>query len=360
METMEEYKVVRIVNEEPEFCEGQRANAIVDYFILCEESKMLFGQKVYDLEICGMNLVNWVARACSSKPRVIKINGDEDVLNVIRPYVSSESDYSVVLYADTPLVNKAHILDLIEFIDRKRMNICKLKRGFVFKNDYIQYNDEFYSVDEYDFASDDFKVISDGTSLSEVKLSLQQRIIDFHKRNAVQFENENMVTIDANVQIGEFSKIAAGVSVVRGSRIDKNSFIGTNVKISGSTIGEKAKIGDNTLVVDSIVKDNVFVGVDCIVKNSVVGNNIIIEIGTKLVSSSLKDGVILKAFTIIDDGRIGESAIVHKHAKIKGLTQRVIVGASSEISANAEIIDSELADNSFVDVNAKIVNRVDE
>ena len=71
METMEEYKVVRIINEEPEFCEGVRSNAVVDYFILCEESNRLFGQGVYGLEVCGMSFANWVARACVSKPRFL-------------------------------------------------------------------------------------------------------------------------------------------------------------------------------------------------------------------------------------------------------------------------------------------------
>jgi bifunctional N-acetylglucosamine-1-phosphate-uridyltransferase/glucosamine-1-phosphate-acetyltransferase GlmU-like protein len=357
---MEEYKVVRIVNEEPEFWEGQRSNAQVDYFILCEEGDKLFGKNVYELEVCGINFVNWVARACAVRPRVINIRKNENVLEVVKSYINSDAEYSVVLYADTPLVNRAHILDLIEFVDRRRMNVCKLKRGFVFKNEYIKYNDEFYSIDEYDFASSDFVSVKNAEDFTEVKKVLTQKIIDFHKKNGVQFENENTVSIDANVQIGEKTKIASGVRISKGSILAENCVIDRNAKISGSTVGEKARVGDNSIIIDSIVKDNVFVGLDCIVKNSVVGNNIIIEMGSKVVSSSLKDGVIVKSFVIIDDGRLGEGVVVHKHSRIMGLTERVIIGAGSEIGANSEISDSKIADNRFIEVNSKISNKVED
>lgn len=360
METMEEYKVVRIINEEPEFCEGQRSNALVDYFIICEEDKNLYGQKVYDLEICGMNLVNWVARACLTKPRVIKVAGDEDILDLIRPYVNAESDYSVVLYADTPLVNKAHILDLIEFLDRKRMNFCKLKRGFVFRNDYIRYNDEFYSVDEYDFDSDDFMIVENNETFDEAKNILLKKVIDFHKSNGVRFENEHTVVIDANVQIGYGTKLASGANIVKGSRIESNCLIGTNVKVSGSIIGTNVKIKDNTLVYDSIIKNNVFIDLETLVKDSIIGNNSMIELGASIRSSSLKDGVIVKSSALVDNGRIGESVVINKYSNIIGLKDRVIIGAGCEIGEDSRIVDSKIADNSLIEVNSKIYYRVDE
>ena len=360
METMEEYKVVRIINEEPEFCEGQRSNSIADYFIICEEDKNLYGQKIYDLEICGMSLVNWVARACTVKPRVIKVSGDEDVLDVIRPYVNEESDYSVVLYADTPLVNKAHILDLIEFLDRKRMNFCKLKRGFIFRNDYIRYNDEFYSVDEYDFDSDDFMVVDNTDMFDDAKRLLTKKVINFHKNNGVHFENENTVTIDANVQIGHGTRLLSGANIVKGSRISSNCVIGTNVKVSGSIIGMNVKIKDNTLVYDSIVKNNVFIDLEALVKDSIIGNNSMIELGASIRSSSLKDGVIVKSSVLVDNGRIGESVVINKYSNIIGLKDRVVIGAGCEIGEDSRIVDSKIADHSLIDMNSKIYYRVDE
>ena len=359
METIEEYKVVRILNDEPEFCEGQKANVLVNFFILCEEGKFVLGQNVHELEICGMNLVNWVSRACESRPKVLMMRNDSDIISVIRPYVDNQADYSVVLFADTPLVSKSHLDDLIEFVDRRRMNVCKLKRGFVFKNEYIQYNDEFYSIDEYDFASDDFLVVEDSESFAQAKSRLSKRIVDFHKRNGVQFEDENLVSIDANVKIGVGTKIASGVSVLKGAQIAENCIIERNVKVSGSTVGAGTRLGENAMVVDSIVKDSVFVGLDVLIKDSVIGNNAIVEMCVKIISSSLRESVILKPFVIVDEGRIGEGAIVHKHTRILGLTDRSVIGASSEIGANAEIVDSVIVSNSFIENNSKIINKVD-
>jgi 6-phosphofructokinase 1 len=48
-----------------------------------------------------------------------------------------ETEYTVVLYANTPLVSKTHLKDLLEYVSIKRLNVCKLKKGFILKNDYI-------------------------------------------------------------------------------------------------------------------------------------------------------------------------------------------------------------------------------
>lgn len=359
METIEEYKVVRILNEEPEFCEGQKANVLVNFFILCEEEKRVLGQNVHELEICGMSLVNWVSRACDERPKVLTIQNDSDIISVIRPYVDNQAGYSVVLFADTPLVSKSHLDDLIEFVDRRRMNVCKLKRGFVFKNEYIQYNDEFYSIDEYDFASDDFLVVKDNESFAQAKRRVSKRIVDFHKKNGVQFEDETLVSIDANVKIGAGTKIASGASVLKGAQIAENCTIERNVKVSGSTIGVGSRLGENSIVMDSIVKATVFVGLDVLIKDSVVGNNAIIEMCARIVSSSLRESVILKSFVLVDEGRVGEGSIVHKHTRILGLTDRSVIGAGSEIGANVEIVDSVIVSDSFIENNSKIINKVD-
>ena len=123
METMEEYKVVRIINEEPEFLEVKEANVSANFFILCEEGNKLFGKDVFDLQICGMSLLNWVVRVCGRQPKILKIQKGSDVLEVVKPYIDAGADYSVVFYADTPLLNKNHVIDLLGFVNRKRMNV---------------------------------------------------------------------------------------------------------------------------------------------------------------------------------------------------------------------------------------------
>ena len=262
METMEEYKVIRIINEEPEFCEVEQNNIDVDYFILCEEGHSIFGKNIYDLQICGMSLLNWVVRVCGRQPKILKIHKNSDILEVVRPYIDSGAEYSVVFYADTPLLNKNHIADLLGFVDRKRMNVCKLKRGLVFRNDYIKENNEIYSIDEYDFLSNDFYVVENSENFEFAKNALAKKILDYHKKNGVFFENESSVTVDANAEIGVCSRILSNASIVNGTKIGRNVLVQKNALISGSIIGNDSYIGNNSVigagsVVTKDIPDNV-------------------------------------------------------------------------------------------------------
>ena len=358
METMEEYKTIRIINEEPEFCAGEKTNAKVDYFILCEEGKALFGKNIYDVQVCGMSLLNWVVRACGAQPKILNVENGADALSSIRPYLDFDADYSVIFYADTPLLNKNHISDLLSFVERKRMYVCVFKRGFVFRNEFVRDNDEFYSVDEYDFASNDFFVVNNLEDFSFAKENLEKKVFSFHKRNGVYFENEASSVVDANTEIGDLSVVLSCSSIVKGSKIGKNSYISKNATISGSTVGANAVIGTGVMILNSIIKDNVFIGDGVIVTNSVIGNNCSLELGAKIVSSSLKENVVIKNFAVIDDARIGENSVIQKHAKIMGITEKTIIGAGSEIGANATISDCCIKPNSDIKENETIKGKV--
>lgn len=358
METVEEYKNIRIINDEPEFCACDSTCVSADFFILCEENKQLFGRNIFDLEVCGMSLLNWVVRACGKQPKILKVDSNSDPISVVRPYIDDGVEYSVVFYADTPLLNKTHVSDLLGFIDRKRMNVCKFKRGLVFKNEYIKDNDEIFSIDEYDFASNDFYVVSSYEDFAFVKKHLTSKVIDYHKRNGVYFENELNSNVDANTDIGYFSEISSGASVVDGSKVAENCKLAKNVTISGSAVGKNAVIGEGTIIKNSIIKEGAHIGEGVIIINSVIGKNISIETGAKIVSSSLRDGVVVKNFAVIDDGRIGENSVIQKHAKILGLTEKTIVGAGSDIGACSLVCDSVLSADSVIDNNSEIKGKV--
>lgn len=359
METMEEYKVVRIINEEPEFLEVQEANVSANFFILCEEGNKLFGKEVFDLQICGMSLVNWVVRVCGKQPRILKVQKGADALDCVRPYVDLTAEYSVVFYADTPLLNKSHINDLLAFIDRKRMNVCRFKRGLAFRNDYIKETDEIYSVDEYDFASNDFLVVNSSESFEFVKNVLTKKLFDYHKNKGVFFENESSTTIDANTEIGERTKIFGGASVVGGSKVGAGSEISRNAVIFGSCVGNASRVGANSVVIKSIVKDNTIVNELVDIKNSVVGNDIKVGACSSIISSSVRDGALIENNVQVDNSKICENVTVYAHSKILGLAQKTIIGGGSEIGANAEVVDSIISPESEIENMKKIIGRVD-
>lgn len=360
METMEEYKTIRILNEEPEFCENVKQDFSADFFILCDENNRLFGKEIYNSQIAGMSVLNWVVRACGRQPKILKVCGEEDALSVIRPYVNGDAEYSVVLYADTPLVNKSHLLDLLNFVDIRRMNVCKLKRGFIFKNDYIIDNDEFFSIDEYDFASNDFFQIETSENFSYAAEILSKKIIDFHKRSGVYFENEKNVTIDANVEIGAFSKIGAGVCVLKGSKLGENCIVAQNSIVSGSRVGNNSTVGAGTKIFDSILKDKVTLFENVFVIDSVIGKASVVDYNSSVANSSVKENCGIKSYVCVDSSKIGDNTLIQSHAKILGLLGKTIIGEACEVGENTEICDSVLKNETFIGVNLKINNRVDE
>ena len=351
METLEEYKNVRIINDEPEFSACESINVSTDFFILCETDKELFGKNIYDNQICGMSILNWVVRACGAMPKILKIDSETDPIAVVKPYVDYSAEYSVVFYADTPLLNKLHINDLINFVDRKRMNVCFFKRGFMFRNDYIKDNDEFYSIDEYDFASNDFFVVSGYEDFAVANEVLLKKVLDYHKKNGVYLENENSLVVDANTDIGYQTRVLSGANIINGTKIGENSVIGKNAVISGSTIAGSVKIGSNVVITNSIIKDNVIIGDGVIIENAVVGNNSIIQTGAKIYSSSLREEAFVGKLTILDNSRIFENVKIGDFCKILGIREKTIIGANSRIGENNDIIDHVLSDGSIVEDN---------
>ena len=178
-----------VLTEQPEFSVCGNDDVSASYFILCEEDvDSILSKEVQNYKIAGMSVLNWVVRVCESQPTILNIKTGDNVLDVIKPYIN-DAEYSVVLYANTPLLNKGHIKDLLGFVARKHMNVCKLKRGYVFKNEYISEVREIYSIDTYDFASNDFFEIKNYDDLDYAREVLQKKVIDYHKKNGVYFEN---------------------------------------------------------------------------------------------------------------------------------------------------------------------------
>ena len=346
---------VVVLNEQPEFCacDGEKVSA--SYFVLCEEDDSS-SQNLYDYKLAGMSLANWVVRVCETQPTILKVAKNHNVLDVIRPYISG-SGYSVVLYANTPLVSKGHIADLLGFVSRRRMNVCKLKKGYVFKNDYIKNIDEIYSIDTYDFASNDFFEVKSFEDLSYAQRVLFGKVMCYHKKNGVLFENEQTTTIEATADIGYASFVSSGVSVLNHTSLGQNCKVGTNSVVSGSKIGEDVVIGKNVVIEDCVINDGVVIENGAVLKNSVIGNNSKIGMCAKLVGAYIKNAGKISDFVELSNARICENVVVGKGSKIYGEKSNSVVLQNSIIGANVVIIDSNIAEASEIENNEIICTK---
>ncbi len=345
MDMLENESSVVVLNEQPEFSTEISEEYSADYFILCEENE--FHENLFENKVAGMSLLEWVSRACEEKPMVIKIAPGDDALRVVKPYLG-RAEYSVVLYANTPLVTKKHLKDLLGFVGRKRMNACKLKKGYVFRNEYISGVDEIYSIDTYDFASCDFFEVKSQEDLTYVQNLLMGKIISYHRRNSVYFENSNIVTVDANVNIGRNTKIASGVSLLNNSTLGENNIIAENVIISGSKLGDGVVLYPGAKVIDSIVKDKAIIGENAVIKKSVISEDVKVGVSATIVSSGVKNDSEIQNGVLLDDARIAENVVISKGSKILGEKEPAVVLSNSIIGAGTVVSGIKLAEGSLV------------
>ena len=110
-------------------CKGIREDVIkksfVDaYVLLCENNND--DGEIYNNLVCGISIADWVAMACETKPVFLNISKDDNILDIIRPY-ANQREYIVALYANTPLITKTHLRDLIGYVQRKRFNVCNCR-----------------------------------------------------------------------------------------------------------------------------------------------------------------------------------------------------------------------------------------
>lgn len=344
MEILETETTVVVLNAQPEFTAKTRERCSADYFILCDESLAIDTKSAL---VAGVPVANWVARACERKPKMLPYREGDNVLEIIRPYIS-DADYSVVLYSNTPLVTKGHIRDLLGFVSTKRMNVCNLKKGFVFKNDYISNVDEVYSIDTYDFASKDFFEVNSIEDLAEAEIYLQNRIIAYHSKKGVSFESARNLCIDASVEIGAGTMIATDVSLFGNTSIGLNVKLGENVTIKNSKIGNDVVIADNSVVIGSIIKDGTIVRENVTIDSSAIMERVKIEKCAKVMSTKIKEGAKIAELAQIFNARIAENVSIGIAARVIGESIPALVMQNAEIGAGAVVVDASIANGNIV------------
>lgn len=355
MDILENEGSVVVLNDQPEFSTEINEKYSANYFILCEEDES--HENFYESKVAGMTLLDWVSRACENKPTVIKIARGDDALSVVKPYLG-DAEFSVVLYASTPLVTQRHLNDLLGFVGRKRMNACKLRKGYVFRNEYIAGVDEIYSIDTYDFASSDFFEVKSAEDLSFVQNILFEKVVAYHRRNGVYFENSGLATIDANTNIGTGSKIASGTALLNNSVLGENNIIAENVIVSGSKLGDNVVLYPGAKVIDSVVKSGTIISENAVIKKSVIGEGTKVGVGSVIVGSGVKNDSEIQSGVLLDNARIAENVVISKGTKILGETEPAVVLANSYIGAGATVIGVKIAEGSRVNSGAIISNKV--
>ena len=208
----------------------------------------LGSRKSFDYSLWGKTLTEWVSLAFDTCPILeLEITQASDILYTIKPYLSDKK-YTAVFYADTPLLQRKNFLNIIDYVKTKRLNVCKLERGYVFVTDYLRTAEKIYSstTANLDF-KDDFLLVCDMDSLSKASAILKNRILKYHLEHGVQILDTNWTSIDADVVIGE------NVTIYPQNILQGKTIIGDNVVLQAGNTLINSQIGNNCQIMQSVI-----------------------------------------------------------------------------------------------------------
>lgn len=196
----------------------------------------------FDFDLCGKKLCDWVSLATSGcKQKFIDDFEEEDVIEIAKSH-SENYKFVAVLFSDAPLLKKSTFLEIMDYFSKNRMNVLKLSRGYVFKGEYLQTAKILLSSTVEEFDKEDFTVLDSAEKVSYAFKVLNNRILNYHKKNGVILFGESTIFIDADVEI------EAGAIVYPNNVLKGESYIGKN-----------AVLESGNYILDTIVCDEAFV-----------------------------------------------------------------------------------------------------
>lgn len=325
-----------LISDEFEFENQYPIDCSVSYFVVCKKNQNLIGSiNAFDCLIAGEKIKNWVMRACENA-KIIEIFENLNEIEAVLPYLT-DSEYTVILNANIPLLRKQKLKSVLQYVAFNRMNVCKIKGGYIFNTEYLRDVCEVLSVDSYNFKSNDFFAVTNFESYEIAKKEINKRIINYHTKNGV-FVSDIDCKIDANVQIENGCQIYYNSMILSGTKISYDSKIGKNCIIENSNIGSDVVVGDNVIIKNSEIGSNVKIADGVIVENCIINNDA--EIGE---------------YVRVFDSKIGDNAKIQKLCDISNshIKNNTFVGVMSKLY-KAEIEDG------FVVFNGKVMIKKSE
>ena len=230
------------------FEEKQTDNKITALILLTENKFFEPVKKPWELEVLGKSMQDWVVMAVGDiQYKFVAYDGKQDVLDVVRDNLM-DSQYTLVLYSDTPLIKKKTVEEILDYCFVKNMSVCKLTRGFVFKNDFVKNATELYTAEPQYFDEEDFMTAYSFKQLMIIEEVMKNRVLNFHMKNGVRIIDGGSVSIDADVTI------EGGTTIYPNNRIYGKTYIGNDCQLMPNNIIQDSYIESNCRVEYSVIK----------------------------------------------------------------------------------------------------------
>lgn len=243
-------------------------------------------KKSYNLKLFGKTMIDYVKTAAKEyETKIIPAKPGVDVITTILPHLTC-ADYTAVLYCDTPLLTSTVIREAIDFAVFKNLDVCKLPRGYVFKNKFLeenyatmqlktsdgktgkstenaQENTTMHSmkqkepmVQSFNFFEEQFTAAINFTQLEKVFKTMQQKINENYQLNGVNILDSASTYIEPGVTFGK------NVTIYPNNKITKKSILKNNVTVFEHNIISQTVMEENSNTTFSVL-------VHCVVKKNV-------------------------------------------------------------------------------------------
>lgn len=316
----------------------------LNILILDPQNENFDEMRVGEISLFGKNLVEYVINSCPVVPSVLPCQYITDVLETVKPYLNNK-EYTLVLYSDTPLITKHTLLEILDFVYYKGINVCKFNRGYCFKTEYIKRISEIFSATEYTFCEEDFTIVNDTASLAFVKEIMKNRIVAFHIKNGVYVKSPDETYIESDVIIEKGTEIDAN------TRLVGKSEIGSNCKIGYGTVIENAKLEDDVDIVNSSIRYSVICEKTSVMESRInackIGKNCTISSLDYLQNCNLEDNIMVNPNTHLYFANIGENTKIAEDVLVsKSEGYRTLIGKNVEIASGVRVLGGiSISDN---------------
>lgn len=144
------------------------------------------------------------------------------------------------------------------------------------------------------------------TQLREMNKKTQEKIIEYHEENGVQFVSLDGVGISPLARIGKGAVIYQGTIIRGNSIIGENTVLGPNSIIAGSIIGSDCVI-NSTQIYSSTLENNVKIGPFCHIRpNCVIKSGVKIGDFVEVKNSNIGENTHASHLTYIGDSDVGK------------------------------------------------------
>jgi len=235
---------------------------------------VLVPQNILDAPICGRTMEQCIDNAIKGfTHRKVTIQKKDDIMSIVRNSVIDKK-YCVVVYADTPLLTRETIDQALSFTASYGHKAAQMPRGWIFVTEHIKTCINIESILIPNLPDEDFIVAYNYNQLALISTYARARINSAHMQKGINITDPYNVYIDADVKIGEGTRIGPGVVLQGECKIGRKCDIGAGVTFSTFDGTDKTSI---------TVGDNVFIGAASnLIGPLTVGNNAHIAVGSTI------------------------------------------------------------------------------